>query len=202
MATKRPICSYGGVLEELRTGDDLPGTGGADAMPPGGSTGQVLRKASTADYDTEWVTPTGDSSVTMAISNADVTVNNSTTFVDVPGCEVTLAEGSYVMQLGGYFTNDSASSVTAALRIAAGTAVLGSVSARPAHTNSTTFVNPTSANLASIGITNTASNGILGSGGIVIRTAGTVKLRFAPTTTVATNLTCKAGATIRFIKVG
>lgn len=41
--------------------DGAPGADGADGVgvPTGGSTGQVLSKASATDYDTEWVDPSG-----------------------------------------------------------------------------------------------------------------------------------------------
>lgn len=52
-----------------RTG--LPGTPGTDGVgiPAGGSTGQVLSKASATDYDSEWTTPSGAGDVIGPATN-------------------------------------------------------------------------------------------------------------------------------------
>lgn len=52
-----------------RTG--LPGTPGANGVgvPAGGSTGQVLSKASSTDYDSEWTTPSGTGDVIGPATN-------------------------------------------------------------------------------------------------------------------------------------
>lgn len=51
----------------------------ANGIPEGGSTGQVLAKASDADYDTEWVTGGGGSGVTSVTATAPLSSTGGTT---------------------------------------------------------------------------------------------------------------------------
>lgn len=53
MAERRPLVAITGQVQELPLGDSLPG-----GLPPAGTTGQVLTKASAADNDVAWQTPT------------------------------------------------------------------------------------------------------------------------------------------------
>jgi hypothetical protein len=55
MAERRPLVTIAGQTQELPTGDSLPG-GGA-GVPAGGTTGQVLTKASATDGDADWQPP-------------------------------------------------------------------------------------------------------------------------------------------------
>lgn len=52
MAERKPIVSIAGQLQELPGGDSTPGQ-----VPLGGTTGQVLSKASNTDRDLAWTTP-------------------------------------------------------------------------------------------------------------------------------------------------
>ena len=55
MAERKPLVLIDGQLQELPVGDTVPGSGGGATYPAGGTTGQVLAKASNADNDVEWV---------------------------------------------------------------------------------------------------------------------------------------------------
>jgi hypothetical protein len=54
VATRRPLVIVSGAVQELPTGDTLPGGAG---VPAGGTTGQLLAKTSGTDFDTQWVSP-------------------------------------------------------------------------------------------------------------------------------------------------
>lgn len=98
--------------------DGAPGADGADGVgvPPGGSTGQVLSKASATDYDTEWVTAgTGGGFVartttshTTASLPSNNTENVSLTFK--PGYRVLCIETDRAARVRAY---DSSASRTA-----------------------------------------------------------------------------------------
>lgn len=78
-----------------------------DGVPPGGSTAQVLRKASGADYDTEWATVTGGSG-----GGSTVTLDADGTLV-VDGTTVELATDAQLT--AGLADKADAAATTAAL---------------------------------------------------------------------------------------
>lgn len=59
MVARRPLVDDGGVLKETPVGDTLIG-----GLPAGGTSGQVLIKSSSADFDAAWSNSSGG--VTLA----------------------------------------------------------------------------------------------------------------------------------------
>lgn len=53
MATVKPLIQYPDGVEEIRSGDTLPG-GSGSGLPPGGVADQLLRKTSSVDGDATW----------------------------------------------------------------------------------------------------------------------------------------------------
>lgn len=60
MAVQKPIALIGGELKEIPLTDKLPDA--IQNLPAGGTTGQVLAKASNTDYAAGWVDPSGSGS--------------------------------------------------------------------------------------------------------------------------------------------
>lgn len=88
----------------------VPGTPGQDGapgvgVPSGGTAGQVLQKASGADYDTEWATPSSGGAVTS--------VNGKTGAVTLNASDV--GAGTYSKPSGGIPASDMSSEVQASL---------------------------------------------------------------------------------------
>jgi hypothetical protein len=57
-STDLVIVERGGVLHQTTAGE-VGGLGGGGSLPVGGTTGQVLTKASVVDGDANWQTPSG-----------------------------------------------------------------------------------------------------------------------------------------------
>src|SRR3712207_1476993 len=72
---KVPLTSQGSIGPQGPQGEVGPqGPQGAAGVgvPPGGSSGQVLEKASNADYDTKWVTRPSDKSYSQSFTAASI----------------------------------------------------------------------------------------------------------------------------------
>jgi hypothetical protein len=112
--------SYGGSIK----GDTGPaGQDGVDGVgvPTGGTTGQVLKKASNTDYDTEWADESGGSGGTSdytALSNKPQ-INGHTLSGNQSASDLGLSPaGAYVKPIGGIPKADLASGVQTSLGLA------------------------------------------------------------------------------------
>lgn len=79
MATVKPLIQYPDGVEEIRSGDTLPG-GSGSGLPPGGVADQLLRKTSSVDGDATWG-PKLTSGATLPTSPAEGDIHLLT---DVP----------------------------------------------------------------------------------------------------------------------
>lgn len=91
-------------------------TGGSDIeihnVPAGGSSGQVLTKASGTDYDLEWTTPSGGSTITVDSALSDSSENPVQNKVIKTALD---AKGTYSKPSGGIPASDLASAVQTSL---------------------------------------------------------------------------------------
>lgn len=92
------------ALQEAKDSGEFDGPQGP-GVPAGGTAGQVLQKASGADYDTEWVEPSSGGAVTS--------VNGKTGAVTLNASDV--GAGTYSKPSGGIPSTDMSSEVQASL---------------------------------------------------------------------------------------
>ena len=79
------------------------GTGAAgQGVPAGGTTGQVLRKVSGSNYDTEW--GTGGGSVTFGTTAGTATQGNDSRIADIAASSITTKQGANSGGAGGTIT--------------------------------------------------------------------------------------------------
>lgn len=119
MAERRPLVLINGQLQELPVGDTVPGSGGGATYPAGGTTGQVLAKASNSDNDVEWKDDEvgsggggGGSSTREIIHTIDASTTNSHT-IDLTGYDdisISLHNVAFTGSLGIALSSDGGSS--------------------------------------------------------------------------------------------
>lgn len=101
--------------------DGAPGQDGADGapgvgVPTGGTTGQVLAKASSTDYDTEWVNAGGGGGAVSSVNGQTGDVVLDADDVGALPDDTTAADlGAYVKPSGGIPKTDLASAVQTSL---------------------------------------------------------------------------------------
>ena len=69
----------------------LPGQG----VPTGGTTGQVLKKTSNDDYDTEWATSSGSGVVETVVAGGNVTVDSTDPANPIVSADSQVSDGAY-----------------------------------------------------------------------------------------------------------
>jgi len=99
------------MVDEILDGVQQGGEKGADGegVKVGGTTGQVLTKATNANYDTEWTTVAGTGDMTKAIYDP-TTINGSafdyTNFINTP-TTITVQQGSDITSNNSFRTTPS-----------------------------------------------------------------------------------------------
>lgn len=132
MAERKPLVSIGGITQEIPAGDTIstdiaPGSGPqgepGEGVPIGGTTGQVLAKASDTDHDTEWVDAGGGGggsslprvSYSPELDNSRVSTGGSgggSTTYGSTGRAVSTSAGAGGFSLFKVFPSGNSSSVT------------------------------------------------------------------------------------------
>ena len=100
--------------------DGAPGQDGADGapgvgVPTGGTTGQVLAKASSTDYDTEWVNAGGGGEVSSVNGQTGAVTLDADDVGALPDDTTAADLGAYVKPSGGIPKTDLASAVQISL---------------------------------------------------------------------------------------
>lgn len=105
---------FSGSYTDLTNKPSIPAAG----IPSGGSTGQVLTKASGSDYDAAWQTPSAGGSVDSVNGQTGVVVLDADDVGALPDTTTAADLGAYVKPSGGIPKTDLASAVQTSLGLA------------------------------------------------------------------------------------
>lgn len=110
MAERRPLIVKDGQIEEMTSGDTIPGS--VSPIPAGGTTGQVLKKVDGTDYNFAWADETGGGGGATAFTGLS-DVPSSYSSQGLKGVRVNAAENALEFYTIGAATNGLPSGGTA-----------------------------------------------------------------------------------------